>query len=112
MDDDRARALLNAERAEVQRSLSALVAARKGELAAEQDIGDAADQAGPLTAEGVDDAVIAGLRDRLNAIERAERRLEEGVFGRSVRSGLPILDSRLEADPAAELTLEEAEAPR
>jgi len=112
MDDDRARALLNAKRAEVERSVRALTAARRGEFMAEQDIGDAADHAEPLTAQGVDDAVITELRDRLNAIERAERRLEEGVFGRSVRSGLPIPDSRLEADPTAELTLEEAEARR
>jgi len=110
MDDKRARALLNAERADVERSLQALTAARRGELGAEQEVGDAADRAEPLTAEGVDDAVIAGLSERQKAIERAERRLEEGVFGRSVRSGSPIPDSRLEADPTAELTLEEAEA--
>jgi len=112
MDDDRARALLDAERTEVERSLRALTTARRGELLAEQEVGDAADRAGPLIAEGVDDAVIAELRDRLKAIERAERRLKEGAFGRSVRSGLPIPDSRLEADPTAELTLEEAEAPQ
>jgi DnaK suppressor protein len=44
----------------------------------------------------------------LAALERAERRIEEGTFGTSVRSGLPIPDARLEADPAAELTVEEA----
>jgi RNA polymerase-binding transcription factor len=110
MDDERARALLDAARAETERSLRALTAARQGELIAEQEIGDAADRAESLTAEGVDDAVIAGLRDRLMAIERAERRLRDGSFGRSVRSGTPIPDSRLEADPTAELTLEEAEA--
>jgi DnaK suppressor protein len=109
MDDDRARALLNAERADVERSLHAVTTARQAELVAEQEIGDAADRAETLTAEGVDDALIAKLTERLNAIERAERRLEEGVFGRSVRSGLPIPDSRLEADPTAELTLDEAE---
>ena len=42
------------------------------------------------------------------ALERAEERLDRGVYGRSVRSGLPIPDERLEADPAAELTVEEA----
>ena len=62
-----------------------------------------------LTAEEVDDAVTEGLRERLAAIERAERRIEEGTFGYSIRSGLPIPDARLEADPAAELTLDEAE---
>jgi DnaK suppressor protein len=50
------------------------------------------------------------MRNRLDAIERALRRLDEGTYGRSVRSGEPIPDERLEADPAAELTIEEARA--
>jgi DnaK suppressor protein len=66
------------------------------------------DPAERLTAEEVDDAVAGGLRDRLEAIDRAQRRLEEGTFGRSVRSGVLIPEDRLEADPAAELTVEEA----
>jgi DnaK suppressor protein len=45
----------------------------------------------------------------LAAIDRAEQRLAAGTFGRSVRSGAPIPDERLEADPAAELTVQEAE---
>ena len=44
----------------------------------------------------------------LTYIVRAEQRLDNGTYGRSVRSGLPIPDERLEADPAAELTVEEA----
>jgi DnaK suppressor protein len=70
--------------------------------------GNRSDSAEPLTSELTDDAVAAGLRDRLDAIGRAERRLEEGTFGRSVRSGVPIADDRLRADPAAGLTVEEA----
>jgi DnaK suppressor protein len=50
------------------------------------------------------------MRDRLDAIERALQRLDNGTYGRSVRSGAPIPDERLEADPAAELTIEEARA--
>jgi DnaK suppressor protein len=46
---------------------------------------------------------------RLAAIDRAEARLQAGTYGRSVRSNVPIPDERLEADPAAELTTEEAE---
>lgn len=110
MDEARAKALLSAERAEVERLLRSLGVAQQQQFSAEQQVGDSADDAGPLTAEGVDDAVISGLRHRLNAIERAERRLLEGRFGRSVRSGLPIPDSRLEADPTAELTVEEADS--
>jgi DnaK suppressor protein len=58
----------------------------------------------------MDDAIAESMRDRLAAIDRALRRLDEGTYGRSVRSGVPIPDERLEADPAAELTVEEARA--
>jgi DnaK suppressor protein len=63
-----------------------------------------------LAEEGIDDAVADSMRERLAAIDRALRRLDDGTYGRSVRSGLPIPDDRLEADPAAELTIEEARA--
>jgi hypothetical protein len=49
---------------------------------------------------------------RLDAVARAEARLAAGSYGKSVKSGLPIPDERLEADPAAELTVEEAAARR
>jgi DnaK suppressor protein len=112
MDEERARELLRAERTRVTGLLGQVVASGRGErLAADEPGGEPADLAEPLTAEEVDDAVTHALRQRLAALERAERRLEQGVFGRSVRSGLPIPDDRLEADPAAELTVEEANAP-
>jgi DnaK suppressor protein len=66
------------------------------------------DSAEPLTHEGEEGSIAVGLRDRLAAIDRALGRLADGTYGRSVRSGLPIPDDRLEADPAAELTVDEA----
>lgn len=42
-------------------------------------------------------------------LERAELRIKDGTFGYSIQSGVPIPDARLEADPAAELTVEEAQ---
>jgi DnaK suppressor protein len=69
---------------------------------------DSVDPATSLTAEGMDDAIAESMRDRLAAIDRALHRLDDGTYGRSVRSGVPIPDERLEADPAAELTIEEA----
>jgi DnaK suppressor protein len=36
--------------------------------------------------------------------------LEEGTYGRSIRSGDPIPDGRLEVEPWAELTVEEQAA--
>jgi DnaK suppressor protein len=94
MDENRARELLRAERAEAEGLLSA------------------SRSAGQADREGIDDAIAESLRDRLAAIERAEQRLASGTFGKSVRSGAPIPDARLEANPLAELTIEEASADR
>jgi DnaK suppressor protein len=113
MDNEQARARLQAERAEVEGLL------RDTERAAQQDreteddaaeTGDSADVAQPLAAEGEDDSIAESLRDRLAVLDRALKRLDDGSYGRSVRSGVPIPPERLEADPAAELTIEEARA--
>jgi DnaK suppressor protein len=96
MDNDRARALLHEERVKLQRLLSG----------ADARSSDAAEL---LASQGTDDAITTELRDRLAALDRAEQRLAEGTFGRSIRSGQAIADDRLEADPAAELTVEEAQ---
>jgi DnaK suppressor protein len=112
MDLDRARSLLIAERDEVQGLLKDAGTAGREDRVAEVDseAGDTADAAQSLAAEGEDDAIAESLRNRLDAIERALHRLDDGTYGRSVRSGEPIPDERLEADPAAELTVEEARA--
>ncbi|HWG74209.1 MAG TPA: hypothetical protein VG184_09165 [Acidimicrobiales bacterium] len=109
MDDDRARVLLDQERTRLQGLIDETTADARSDRSATNEPGDMSDPAERLTAEGADDAVAAGLRDRLAALERAEQRLGGGTFGRSVRSGVPIPDERLEADPAAELTVEEAQ---
>jgi DnaK suppressor protein len=105
MELERARSLLDAERAQVQRLLADLDTARTADHEAERD---ATYPAQSLAEQGVDDAVATGLRDRLAALDRALQRVEDGSYGRSVRSGAPIPDERLEADPAAELTVQEA----
>jgi len=110
MDEDRARAMLRAERTEVQGLLRDAETAGQADREAENETGDIFDPAQPLTAEGMDDAIADSLRDRLAALDRALQRLADGTYGRSVRSGLPIPDERLEADPAAELTVQEARA--
>ena len=108
---EQARRRLRAERAEVERLLGETTAAGREDRETEDEQGvEFDDPAQSLTAEGEDDAIAESLRDRLAAIGRAEQRLANGTYGRSVRSGLPIPDARLEADPAAELTVEEAAA--
>jgi DnaK suppressor protein len=111
MDQDQARARLVAERAEVAALLGDAEEAGQEDRETEDEQGvDVDDAAQPLTAEGMDDAIAESMRDRLAAIDRALHRLDDGTYGRSVRSGLPIPDDRLDADPAAELTIEEARA--
>jgi DnaK suppressor protein len=109
MDDETARTLLREERDRVERLIAEARLDAASDRAAAGETGDIADPAERLTAEEVDDAVIGGLQARLDALARAEQRLRDGTYGRSVRSGLPIPDERLEADPAAELTIAEAE---
>ena len=111
MDVERARALLAAERDEVEKLLGETEAAGREDRDSEDETdADIADPAQSLTQQGMDDAIAESLRDRLAALERAQQRLADGTYGRSVQSGQPIPDERLEADPAAELTVEEAAA--
>ena len=105
MDQAQARALLAAERARLQRLLQAAA----GEPPA-ADLGDEVDDADRRDAAQTDTAVDRLLRARWAALQRAEARLAAGSYGRSVRSGRPIPDERLEADPLAELAVEEAAA--
>lgn len=111
MDLGVARQRLTAERAEVEQLLSGAVSAGQQDRVSDADeAGDSADAAQQLTAQGMDDAIAEGLRNRLAAIDRALKRLENGTYGKSVQSGQPIPDERLDADPAAELTVTEAQA--
>jgi DnaK suppressor protein len=105
MDQTRARALLAGERARLQRLLQA--ATGQPQTA---ELGDQVDDADRRNAEQTGLAVDQLLRARWAALVRAEARLAAGRYGRSVRSGQPIPDERLEADPLAELTLQEAAA--
>jgi DnaK suppressor protein len=108
MDDDTARELLRLERTRTQQLLSDATREGTDDRAAANEPGDMFDSAEPLGKEGVDDSIVAELQRRIAAIDRAEERLEVGTYGRSVQSGKPIPDDRLRADPAAELTVEEA----
>jgi DnaK suppressor protein len=112
MDESRARELLRTERAEVAALLRRTERAVRIDDEAPDSATDYGDEALPLTEGYEDEAVAVQLRERLDAIDRALARLEAGTYGRSVLSGKSIPDQRLEADPAAELTVEEARASR
>ncbi|HVA52352.1 MAG TPA: hypothetical protein VNF05_02445 [Acidimicrobiales bacterium] len=108
MNHTRAAALLRAERLRVQDLLRQSSGAGRDDRAGASEQGDMSDPATSLTLEEQEDAVMSSLQERLAAIERAEQRLRDGTYGHSIRSGEAIPDERLEADPAAELTVEEA----
>jgi DnaK suppressor protein len=105
VDDARAKELLRAERERVEGEL----AKSRGE-GREDSTEDA--PAGDFNNENLyEDEFAEGreedLRRRLDRIERAEERLAAGTYGLSVKSGEPIPDGRLEAEPLAELTVAE-----
>jgi DnaK suppressor protein len=110
MDDDRARELLASERLRTERLVADVTEEREADRTAANQEGDMFDSAEPLTEQGTDDSIVAELQSRLDAIDRAKERLAAGTYGLSVRSGVAIPDDRLEADPAAELTVEEAQS--
>ena len=110
MDQGRARELVSAERRRVEQLLDSLTEAEGVDRTASDVPQDFGDQGQQLTAAATDQMVADELRERLAALQRAEQRIADGTYGYSVRSGEPIPDERLEADPAAELTVEEARA--
>jgi DnaK suppressor protein len=109
VDNDRAELLLSTERTRVEGLLAAVKSDSQSDRTAADEHGDMSDSSEVLVSEGTDDAVANGLARRLEAIERAEQRLAVGTYGRSIASGELIPDERLEADPAAELTVDEAQ---
>jgi len=106
VDTDRARELLTRERRRIEQELSSLRTDRgDGELSSVDQ--HTADSGTELFEVERDRSMIERLQSELEAVERAERRLEEGSYGLSVESGEPIPDGRLEAVPWAERTAQE-----
>lgn len=108
MDLERARALVARERARVESALAGLTSEIRDEGSlGRQQTGEQADAGSGLESEAVSTALATELSEQLAAVGRAERRLALGTYGRSIESGLPIPDERLEAEPLAERTIEE-----
>jgi len=108
MDEARARELLSLHRERIERTLADLEKPEGGDELSDIDQ-HPADQATTLYDEELDEGLAGDLREQLAAIERAEERVDEGTYGRSVESGEPIPDGRLEAIPWAERTAKEQE---
>jgi DnaK suppressor protein len=110
MEEDRARALLREERQRLERLLASVDADHDRVAPADEVAEDLADGADRRTEVETDEAVARQLHHRMLALQRAEDRLAAGTYGRSVLSGRPIPDERLEAFPLAELTVDEEAA--
>jgi DnaK suppressor protein len=102
MDPERARERLAEERARIERELS-----EHDQPDASDEPRDSGDQANELEQADTDRALGDDLRQALEAIERAEARLEEGTYGVSVVTGDPIPDERLEAIPWADRNVDD-----
>jgi DnaK suppressor protein len=107
MDSERARELLAAERERIESDIAAAARGGPEESAERREPGDFNSEG--LWQDELDAGLAADLKARLAAVERAEERLASGTYGLSVRSGEAIPDARLEANPTADLTVDEAE---
>ncbi len=70
---------------------------------------DSGDMSQSLFTREVDATVEQQVERRLQAVERALQKIEEGTYGLSDDSGKPIPRGRLEAIPEATRTVEEQE---
>ena len=110
IDIDQARDRLRIERERIETALADLERVIESEKQDIVEVETAPEDDGELIEdEAVDTALAAQLRAELEALERAEKRLEEGTYGLSVESGEPIAPERLEAIPWAERTAQEQE---
>lgn len=107
MDDRRARELVAAERQRIEAAIRDLTGEVRDDNDVEAQQAGESDAGGALANEMVDDALLANLRVELEAVARAEARIESGTYGRSIESGATIPDARLESQPLAERTVEE-----
>jgi DnaK suppressor protein len=107
MDPEQARDLLARERARIESALAGQAEEDADEISNADE--NPTDIATELVDSEIDEGIAEHLRDQLEGIERAEKRLEEGTYGLSIESGEPIPDGRLELIPWAERTAEEQE---
>jgi DnaK suppressor protein len=68
---------------------------------------DSGDMSRSIFTREMDETVAQQAEERLQEVERALQKIEEGTYGLSDESGEPIPRGRLEALPEATLTVEE-----
>jgi RNA polymerase-binding protein DksA len=95
---DDARALLEAERDQLQTQLDELSTDTTDRLAFDENFADSAQVAAE---QGENRALATSLRDQLAEVDRALDRLDKGTYGRCASCGEEIKPERLAAMPAA-----------
>lgn len=113
MDPERARARLNEERERLEAIRASLLAdpETRADGASVDELSTVDQHPGDIGTETFEHeknaSMLEDVEDQLREIDEAFQRLEDGTYGRSVLSGEPIPDDRLEALPAARYTVEE-----
>jgi DnaK suppressor protein len=113
MDPDRARKRLEEERERLERIRDSLAGDPEttGDAIAIDELSSADQHPGDIGTETFEHEKNQSLLESVNAqltdIEAAFERLEKGSYGKSVLSGEPIGDDRLEAVPYARYTVQE-----
>ena len=102
MDPEHARARLAKEKTRIEGELK-----EHEEPDTSDEPEDSGDEANDLEQASTDSALVEDLRRNLEEIDRAEQRLDDGTYGKSVVSGEPIPDERLEAIPWADRNVDE-----
>src|SRR5262245_16119942 len=102
MDPEQARKRLAEERARIEGELE-----EHTQPDTSDEPEDSGEEADDLERASTDSAFVEDLRRNLDEIKRAEQRVEDGTYGKSVVSGEPIPDERLEAIPWADRNVDE-----
>jgi DnaK suppressor protein len=113
LDDLRAR--LTDERAELQEQLTTLedqtFATTQSDMSGDVGLDDEAADAGTATFEREKDLSIEhNVRDLMQKIDRALKRMDEGRYGICDRCGKPIEKARVKALPYVDLCIKDAQA--
>jgi DnaK suppressor protein len=113
LDDLRVR--LEEERTQLETQLTTIVedsfAASQSEMSGDVGLDDEAADAGTATFEREKDLSIENnVRDLLQKIERALRRMDEGSYGTCDICGKPIEKARVKALPYVDLCIKDAQA--
>jgi RNA polymerase-binding transcription factor DksA len=102
VDIDNAARALAEERATVLHQLHQLGADESGDLTGDVDFGEAFADAGAATAERTETiGIVSSLKKRLDDIDRAMAKIDEGTFGVCIVCGKDIGAARMEFRPTS-----------